>query len=86
MISFNNIPTTTRTPGVNVEVDNSRALQGLLANPHKVLILSQKNVEANATNLGNGASLTLYQLTRESIAEGYFGTESLLHRQTRIFK
>ncbi len=29
-IAFNNIPTTVRTPGVVVEIDNSRALTGLV--------------------------------------------------------
>ena len=38
MISFNNIPDTIRTPGAYVEIDNSRALKGLIQNPHKVLI------------------------------------------------
>ena len=41
MISFNNIPVTTRTPGVFTEVDNSRALTGLANNPHKALIIGQ---------------------------------------------
>jgi len=44
MISFNNIPNTTRTPGNYNEIDNSRALKGLVANPHKVLNLYQYNM------------------------------------------
>ena len=38
MITFNNIPTTIRTPGTFVEIDNSRAIKGLVANPHKVIM------------------------------------------------
>ena len=41
-ISFNNIPKNIRTPGAYGEIDPSRALQGLVPNPHKVLILGQK--------------------------------------------
>lgn len=79
MITFNNIPTTQRTPGVFVEVDNSRALKGLVPNPHKVLVLGQANG-------GTAASAVLMQITRENTAAGYFGAGSLLDRMCRRFK
>lgn len=41
MISLNNIPITLRTPGQYIEFDNSRAIRGLPALVHKVLVLGQ---------------------------------------------
>lgn len=80
-ISFNNIPTTIRTPGVYVEIDNSRALQGLISNPHKVLILGQKhNTE------GTAVLATLYAISRDNLADGYFGAGSNLARMCNVFK
>ncbi len=78
-ITFNNIPTTQRTPGVAVEVDNSRALKGLVANPHKVLVLGQSNG-------GTASANTLQLISRENTAAGYFGAGSLLDRMCRKFK
>lgn len=80
-IAFNNIPTTIRTPGVYTEIDNSRALQGLTQNPHKVLILGQLNT-ATATKTTN----TLERITSETIADGYFGVDSEIARMCRKFK
>ena len=80
MISFNNIPNTTRTPGVYAEVDNSRALKGLVQNPHKVLIVGQKHSD------GNAAINTLYGITSEIVADSYFGLGSILDRMCRVFK
>lgn len=79
-ISFNNIPTSIRTPGVYGEVDNSRALQGLAANPQKALIIGEKSSAGSAVNA------TLYAITKESVAEGYFGPGALLTRQCEVFK
>ncbi|MCK5600435.1 phage tail sheath subtilisin-like domain-containing protein [Candidatus Pacearchaeota archaeon] len=80
MISFNNIPDTVRTPGVFAEVDNSRALTGLVPNPHKVLMIGEK------TSVGNAALNTIYSITRASLADGYFGHGSLLTRMCEKFK
>jgi phage tail sheath gpL-like len=80
MIQFNNIPDTIRTPGVWTEVDNSRALQGLFSNPHKVLIPGQMVSDGNATKD------TLYAISTENIADGYFGAGSILSRMCRVFK
>jgi phage tail sheath gpL-like len=79
-ITFNNIPTTIRTPGMYTEIDNSRALQGLAANPHKVLILGQK------TASGTKDVETLQRITSETIADGYFGVDSILGRMCKTFK
>lgn len=80
MISFNNIPTTTRTPNVYTEVDNSRALTGTVANPHKVLILGQK------MSTGTAPADAVIAITRTGLAEGYFGSGSLLARMCNVFK
>jgi phage tail sheath gpL-like len=81
MISFNNVPDTIRTPGAYIEIDNSRALKGLIANPHKVLILGQKHKTA-----GNASLKTLYTISRDNLADGYFGAGSNLARMCNIFK
>ena len=80
-ITFNNIPTTLRTPGTYVEVDNSRAIKGLVANPHKVLIIGQQ-----VSGGGSAAKLALKQIFNENTAAGYFGNGSLLDRMCRTFK
>jgi phage tail sheath gpL-like len=80
MISFNNIPANTRTPNVFTEVDNSRALQSLLPNPHKVLIIGQKH------SSGSGSADIIYQITKEGLADGYFGPGSILARMCNTFK
>lgn len=80
-ISFNNIPTSIRTPGVYVEIDNSRALKGLISNPHKVLILGQK-----MDTEGSAVLQTLYAISRDNLADGYFGVGSNLARMCNIFK
>lgn len=80
MISFNNIPTTVRTTGVYAEIDNSRALQGLAQNPHKVLIVGQK-IAAGTVDYD-----TVTAITRANLADGYFGAGSILARMCNIFK
>lgn len=80
MITFNNIPTTVRTPNAFVEIDNSRALKGLLQNPHKVLILGQKHSE------GTVDLDVLMAISRDNLADGYFGAGSILARMCNTFK
>lgn len=80
MITFNNIPTTVRTPGAYVEIDNSRALKGLVANPHKALILGQKIAA------GTQPTETLIAISRDNLADGYFGAGSELARMCNVFK
>ncbi len=79
-LSFNNVPNTTRTPGVVTEVDASRALQGLAQNPHKALIIGQM------IDTGSAAYETLYAITSEILADSYFETGSILSRMCRKFK
>jgi len=79
-IIFNNVPTDVRTPGIYNEIDNSRALQGLVSNPHKVLLLGQKIAA------GTAAFDTLQAITRDNIADGYFGPGSVLARMCNKFK
>lgn len=81
MITFANIPTTVRTPGAYTEIDNSRALQGLVANPHKALIVGQKLSIAGLVPIN-----TLQYVTNENIANTYFGTGSPLARMCQMFK
>ena len=79
-ITFNNIPTTIRTPGAYVEIDNSRALKGLVQNPHKVLILGQKLAA------GSAPFDTLTAISRDNLADGFFGAGSVLARMCNTFK
>jgi phage tail sheath gpL-like len=80
MIQFNNIPKTQRTPGVFAEIDNSRALQGLAQNPHKVLMIGQK-IAAGTVDFD-----TLVQITKDGLADGYFGPGAVLARMCNKFK
>ena len=84
-ISFNNIPTTIRTPGAYVEIDNSRALKGLIQNPHKVLILGQL-AEGLTTPTPTATHDALYAITRDNLADGFFGRGSILARMCNTFK
>lgn len=78
-IQFNNIPDSIRTPGVYVEIDNSRALKGLYANPHKALIIG-------AMLTGTKSETTLVPITKASLAEGYFGAGAEITRMIESFK
>jgi len=80
MIQFNNIPTTIRTPGAYVEIDNSRALKGLVQNPHKALIIGQ------GLSTGTKPHELLYAISRDGLADSYFGTGSPIARMCNIFK
>jgi len=42
LISFNQIPIDLRTPGTYVEIDNSKAYNGLLGLPTKILVIAQR--------------------------------------------
>jgi phage tail sheath gpL-like len=79
-ITFTNIPDTTRTPGAWAEIDNSRALKGLVQNPHKALIIGQK------ISAGSVDTDTLVAITNDNLADGYFGPGSLLARMCNVFK
>lgn len=80
-ITFNNIPSTLRVPGVYTEVDNSRALaNNLVSNPHVALIIGQR------TSAGTVAKEVLTPITRNNLADGYFGVGSQLARMCNFFK
>jgi len=79
-ISFNNIPDTLRVPDAYAEIDNSRALKGLIQNPHKVLIIGQKVAE------GTLPYDTLAAISRDNLADGYFGLGSIAARMCNKFK
>lgn len=79
-ISFNNIPDNTRTPGTYVEIDNSRALKGLAANPHKALVIGQR------ITAGSIPPEVLVAITRDNLADGFFGEGSQLARMCNFFK
>lgn len=79
-ITFNNIPTTIRTTGIYVEIDSSRALTGLIDNPHRVLILGQK------IGAGTADVDTIMAMTRDNLADGFFGPGSILARMCNTFK
>ena len=79
-IRFNNIPDTLRTPGAYAEVDPSRALTGLQALPHRVLIVCQKIAA------GTAAYDTIMHITRDGLADGFFGPGSIGARMCNMFK
>lgn len=71
-ISFNQMPASIRVPGTYVEIDNSRALQGLSDWPAKVLILGQR------LTAGTVPALTPVRVTSAEQARVYFGRGSQL--------
>jgi phage tail sheath gpL-like len=79
-IAFNNIPDTLRTPGSYAEVDNSRALTGLIQNPHVALIIGQKS------STGTVPVEVLKAVTSDGLADGFFGVGSILARMCNKFK
>ena len=70
-ISFNQIPLDTRTVGAYAEIDNSRAQQGLVQNPHKALIVAH-GIDSEGT-IGENVKVAI---SRENLANGFFGTGS----------
>lgn len=79
-ISFNNIPAATRTVNAYAEIDNSRAVKSLVSVPKKALIIGQK------ISTGTQPVETLIAVTRDNLADGYFGAGSILARMVNKFK
>ncbi len=79
-ISFNSIPVGTRTPGVFVEFDSSRATNGLVAGINRILLIGQKLAAGSATAL---APVTV---TDGGQADLLFGRGSQLARMCRALK
>lgn len=71
-ISFNAIPIDIRTPGQFIEIDNSRAVGGLPAQLHKILVIGQR------LPTGTVPANTLVQVLTAADAETMFGRGSML--------
>lgn len=80
MISFNQIPVTIRTPGQYIEFDNTRALGGLPAINHKILVIGQR------LTAGTVAELIATQVTSADQAEQFFGRGSMLSAMLKQLK
>jgi phage tail sheath gpL-like len=80
MISFNNIPIDIRTPGHYIEFDNSRAVQGLPAIRHKILVIGQRLAA------GTVAAGVPKLITSKGQAEQYFGRGSMLSAMLNALK
>jgi phage tail sheath gpL-like len=78
-ISFSEIPLTLRTPGVHVEFDPSRAVQGLDIVPYRVLL---QGVFA----AGTATAAVPYLLTNQAQVELLFGPGGQLTRMYRKFR
>jgi phage tail sheath gpL-like len=72
MISFNGIPIGIRTPGVFIEIDSSRATQGLPPIAHKILVIGQKLAS------GSAAPNVPVRMLSAAQAEEAFGRGSML--------
>lgn len=79
-ISFNEIPINIRTFGQYIEIDNSRAVQGVPAQPHVALCIGQR------LNGGTVAEAIPTLVGSADAAEGFFGAGSQLAEMLRAFK
>jgi phage tail sheath gpL-like len=79
-ISYNQILATIRTPGVFVEVDASRASQGVGDLPHVTLLVGQM------TSAGVATSGSLYQPRSPDDARALFGNKSQLAQQFAAYR
>jgi phage tail sheath gpL-like len=73
-----------RVPGTYVAFDNSAAVQGLVAEQERALIVGPMTSNA-AFEEGVGDADTLYRITNGNIADGYFGPQSILAAACRAF-
>lgn len=79
-ISFNQIPVGIRTPGQYVEIDNSKALDGLPSIPRKLLVIGQK------LTAGTVDELVPTAVTSAEQAETFFGRGSMLAQMFAALK
>lgn len=79
-ISFNAIPINIRTPGQYIEFDNSRAVQGLPAVRHKILVLGQR------LSTGSVAAGMATRMLSAAQAEDAFGRGSMLSAMLAALK
>lgn len=76
-VSFSQIPIDIRTPGHYLEVDPTRAMQGLPVVRHRVLFISQR---------GSAPATTLIQIFSDAQAEEVFGPFTLMADMVRAFR
>lgn len=79
-LSFNAIPLNIRTPGQYIEFDNSRALQGLPAIRHKILVIGQR------LTAGTVAAGVPSRILSAAQAEDAFGRGSMLSAMLAALK
>lgn len=80
MISFNQIPIDIRVPGVYIETDNSRAVGGLPAIHHLILVMGQRLTS------GTVAKEIPVRITNKAQGEAYFGSGSQLSAMINALK
>ncbi len=79
-VSFDRIPLNIMTPGVYVEADNSRAVQGVSQLPHDVLIVGQR------TAAGSAVTGQIYAIDSADTARTLFGTTSHAAQMCAAYK
>jgi phage tail sheath gpL-like len=79
-VSFNAIPIDIRTPGQYIEIDNSRAVQGLPVIRHKILVIGQR------LTAGTVAQGVPTRITSKGQAEACFGRGSMLSSMFNALK
>lgn len=79
-IQFNEIPLDIRTPGVYVEFDGSRAVQGVAQQEHSALVVGQ------LLSGGSAAAGTPYLVRSADEAKALFGTKSQLAQMCAAYK
>lgn len=79
-VSFNAIPVNIRTPGQYIEFDNSRAVQGLPAIQHRILVIGQR------LTTGTAAAGMPTRITSAIAGETYFGRGSQLAAMINALK
>jgi phage tail sheath gpL-like len=80
MISFNSIPVGILTPGAFIEFDNSRAVRGLPALAHRILVIGQKLAA------GTAPTLTVKRTISAAQAETDYGRGSMLANMVAAVK
>lgn len=79
-VSFNQIPVDIRTPGQYIEIDNSKAVQGLPTQDRKLLVLGQR------LTTGTVAEGVPTRVLNADQAEEYFGRGSMLAAMIKAAK
>lgn len=79
MISFNKVPIDVRVPGQYLEMDNTKAIRGLIGIPTRVLMIGQKLATGTQT------PLVPVPITKADQAKQYFGVGSQLWHMVQKF-